>query len=296
MRNIKGSTGLIVFLIIIAIYNILATDLEIDKFDQGYRVNFKKDDQILLQSPHRGLWKISTRWQDRWPSDWKYLHPQKMFREGDWTILEGKFEIEEGSLKIRDAYKQVGEQVKCVRRFEWSGDQSLDNVTLSVDWQTKARNNDVMLPGILYYGNPSGAKNGKNRVPVFTGKKGQQAIFEEHRFSMPFASLEWEQNGKQYGAALHSLPSPLPFANRNDQWWSLGVSSDGEGLSLQLLSGPSTYNGKKSVVKARQTDYLDYNHAYLNIPPGGIIEKTFYLEIYEVDKNGSGFIPPIKTS
>ena len=37
----------------------------------------------------------------------------------------------------------------------------------------------VVFPNILYYGNPSGEKNGKHKVPTFHGLPGEEAIFEE---------------------------------------------------------------------------------------------------------------------
>lgn len=296
MKIVSRTKAFLYFTLILLVQNLSATDLDIEKFDKGYQVKITKQDQVLLHSPEQGLWRIATGWKDRWPADWKNFHPQTKSIEGDWTILEGEFKIKKGILKIKDSYKKSGDRIKCIRRYEWSGDRALEKVTLSIDWQSRAHNNDVMLPGILYYGNPSGAKNGKNRVPVFTGQAGEQALFEEHRFSMPFASVEWHDNEKNYGAALHSTPSPVPFANKNDQWWSLGVKSNAQGNTLQILSGPCTYNGKKSVVKAQQTNYLNYNKAYLDLPDGGIIEKTFYIEGFEVEQKGSGFIQPIKTA
>jgi hypothetical protein len=41
---------------------------------------------------------------------------------------------------------------------------------------------------------------------------------------------------------------------------------------------------------------MDYEDAYLNIEPGGIIEKHFFLEVYPVVQKGSGFYSPAATS
>ena len=50
------------------------------------------------------------------------------------------------------------------------------------------------------------------------------------------------------------------------------------------------------VVKALQRSFITYDNAYIDVPPGAIIEKTFYLEAYEVAGNGSGFQQPTRTS
>ena len=165
---------------------------------------------------------------------------------------------------------------------------------MSVRWQTAARSARVLLPGILYHGNPSGAESG--RVPVFTGTEGEQAIFEEHRYPIPFASIEWESGPGLFGAALHTLPSPVPYGNLRDQWWSLGIEAISKGTELTLLSGPCASNGKRSVVKAVQPGFVPMDEAYLNVPPGTVIEKTFFIEAYPVEAKGSGFRRPLWTA
>ena len=152
----------------------------------------------------------------------------------------------------------------------------------------------MVMPCILYHGNPSGARSG--RVPVYSGNAGDQALFEEHRFPMPYVSVEWEKNESRWGAALHSLPCPAPFANRDDQWWSLGCEAQEDTTTLTLLSGPCAANGRRSMIKQRQRDFGSYDRAFLNVPSQGIIEKIFYLQAYPVHREGSGFQVPTRTS
>jgi hypothetical protein len=101
---------------------------------------------------------------------------------------------------------------------------------------------------------------------------------------------------RRLGAAQHSLPSPVPCGNLRDQWWSLGVDASGSGTELVLLSGPCASNGQKSVIKAVQPGFVPYDNAWLNVTPGTIIEKTFRLEVYPVEREGSGFRRPMWTS
>ena len=50
------------------------------------------------------------------------------------------------------------------------------------------------------------------------------------------------------------------------------------------------------MVKALQRGFVPYDDAYLNVPPGAIIEKTFYLQAYDVATQGSGFQHPTQTA
>lgn len=50
------------------------------------------------------------------------------------------------------------------------------------------------------------------------------------------------------------------------------------------------------MAKALQTKAMPYEDTYVQIEPGTIIEKTFYLEAYDVERKGSGFQTPLHTS
>ena len=113
---------------------------------------------------------------------------------------------------------------------------------------------------------------------------------------MPFVSVEWQCQGPRFGAALHALPCPAPFAHRTDQWWSLGCVAQEDGTALTMLSGPCAANGVRSSIKQRQGEFGPYDETYLAVPPHGIIEKTFYLQVYPVSREGSGFQTPTRTS
>ena len=271
-----------------------ASSLRIVTHDGTFRVEVLSSGRPLVSSPPEGLWSIATAWRDGWAADWQHVKPNELTRAGEWTILEGKLELAGGTWKLRDAYRERGPVVQCVRRFEWKGAEPAPKTTLSVRWQTAARSAQALLPGILYHGNPSGAESG--RVPVFTATQGEQAIFEEHRYPIPFASIEWESPPGLFGAALHTVPSPVPHGNLRDQWWSLGIEAVSQGTELTLLSGPCASNGRRSVVKAVQPGFVPMDEAYLNVPPGTVIEKTFFIEVYPVEAKGSGFRRPLWTA
>lgn len=264
--------------------------------EEALQVSVAHEDVQLISSPREGLWTIGRGWKDDWPDSWLHAKAEEVKKLDDWHILRGKLLLNGGELHFQDAYREINGLVKCIRRYEWKGDQKLDSITLSSRWQVDAKGPEVLLPGILYYGNPSGEKNGRSKVPTYHGSPGEIAIFEEHRFPMPFSSLEWEEDNKYWGAALHTLPSPVHGGQKNDQWWSLGVQTHEMGTELVLLSGALGYNQKKGVVKGLQSQALPYPNTFMTLEPGDIIEKVFYLEAYPVLAKGSGFQKPTHSS
>jgi hypothetical protein len=56
------------------------------------------------------------------------------------------------------------------------------------------------------------------------------------------------------------------------------------------------YNGQRNQVKALQEKGLPYANTFIKVTPGTIIEKTYYLETYNVPEKGAGFQQPMKTS
>jgi hypothetical protein len=201
-----------------------------------------------------------------------------------------------GKWLLQDAYREENGMVKCIRRFEWQGKETLENITLSVRWRVRGDKLKPFLPGILYYGNPSGEKNRPERVPHYSGYPGEIAIFEEHRYPMPFACLESGLGEQKFGAAIHSIPSPLKNRKLADHWWSMGVMAHEGYAELTLLSGPVAYNDQKSVAKALQSGPLHYGNTYLSVEPGTVIEKTFYLDIQQVSEEGTAFQRPLHKS
>lgn len=252
-------------------------------------------EQVVIQAPAEGLWSVATQWENNWMSEWVHANPQTAMVSGDWTIVSGKIELEQGALLLRDSYRQVREgMIQCIRRYEWQGDETLEEVSLSVRWQTPGENLKPFLPGILYYGNQMGARIDPDIIPVYTGMPGELAVFEDHRYPMPLAMLE--NAHENYAVAIHTTPSPVRGAVLNDQWWSMGVEADTGFSELVLYSGPIGYNGQRSVAKALQKTPMVYGDTYLNLEPGTIIEKEFYLEAYPIEKKGTGFQQAIYTS
>ncbi len=277
--------------------SLLAVSLGSDASDfriREGRVEVLSQGEVVIASPIEGLWSIACEWREAWPADWVHAKPRETLREGPWTILRGRFEACGGWWRAEDAWRRRDELIEVRRRLTWEGAQPADHVTLAIRFQAEAARAEAVLPGILYYGNPSGARSG--RVPAARGVPGEELLFEEHRYPMPFAALELERGGKLWGAALHSIPSPVPFGNRQDQWWSLGVVYREGGAELALWSGPCASNGRRSVIKALQAGFVPYDETWLRVPPGGVIEKAFLLEAFSLERRGTAFQRPVRSA
>ena len=249
----------------------------------------------IVSAPAEGLWSVATDWQNDWMCDWHHASPERIEQVGQWSIVHGKIALEQGELVLRDSYRQAENGLlHCIRRFEWHGSAPLEKVTLSVRLNVAGEALMPCLPGILYYGNKNGAKVNSNIIPVYNATVGEFAIFEEHRYPMPFAMLESAAGG--YAVALHTVPSPVRGAVLNDQWWSMGVEAQNGYSQIVLYSGAIGYNGQHSVAKALQKRPMRYADTYITLEPGQIIEKSFYVECYPISREGTGFQRPIYTS
>jgi hypothetical protein len=85
----------------------------------------------------------------------------------------------------------------------------------------------------------------------------------------------------------------LRHGNYDDQWWSLGLEYRDDCVELALLSGAVASNGQTGVIKAKQRGFFPYSEGYLRVAPGAIIEKTFFLQLYPVERRGDGFRPAL---
>ncbi len=258
------------------------------------RVQILAAGEVVAQSPAEGLWSIACSWRDGWPADWRHAAPSQTLTQGEWTIVRGVLNACGGAWQLEDAYRPEAGMIRGLRRFTWKGKQPVRQTTLSVRFEAQANAAQAVLPGILYHGNPSGARSG--RVPVSTGAPGEESLYEEHRYPMPFASLELKRGAKLWGASLHTVPSPTPYGNRPDQWWSLGFVSKQGAPELTLLSGPCASNGRRSVIKGVQRGFSPYDQAWLNVAPEGVVEKSFYLDAFPVEREGSAFQRPVRSS
>lgn len=268
------------------------------------RVELVDGDVVRAATPAEGLWTVGLGWSNGWPAEWHHAAPAKSELVGGWTVLRGSMALGGGELAVRDAYREQGGLLEVRRRFEWRGAEPLRQVTLTVRWQAlDAPDALPFLPGISFHGNPSGARTSgvdpadrsmhiRAATVVQTGRAGERSFFEEHRYPLPFACVEWGTSV----LALHASPAPVPGAHRRDQWWSLGVESFADKAELALLSGPCAANGRNAVVKARQGEFMAYDAAWLDLAPGAVVEKHYALELARSPAPAHGFRVPLATN
>lgn len=246
----------------------------------------KVDGKEQLRSMDAAHWAVATSWKDQWATDWQFAEIDSVTASGDWVLLHGHLKIKNGIMKLRDAYRIEKGILKGTRRWEWQGSDTLEQVTLSIQFRNLDTSKRLFMPSLIYYGNPSGANSGT--TPVYNGDFGERAYFEEHRFPMPFVSQETNEST----LSLHSLPSKVQNGNYQDQWWSLGAERLGDGTMIGLLSGPTASNKLNSVIKAEQQGdkmWTPYDHTWMQFKPGDVVEKTFYLDAQTKLNEGSGF-------
>ncbi len=273
---------------------VCANTLEL-QFDEKQEPRFTLNGQTVLRAPSDGLWSVATAWSGNWMRQWVHASPQKKEIRGTTVILHGTISLPSGELVIRDIYtREKASLIRGQRRFEWKGKQPLEQLTLSIQFDMPGTDLRPFMPGILYYGNPSGNKTNPRAVPVWRGEPAEFAIFEDHRYPMPFVVLE-SPKAKQ-AVAVHTKPSPVSGGNHLDQWWSLGLENSRTQTRFVLYSGPIGYNKQRSVAKARQRQSMPYPNAWITMQPGQIIEKEFLIEAYPVAQKGAGFRAALYTS
>lgn len=260
----------------------------------GVRIGVGADS---IQSPAEGLWSIATGWKDGQPVDWVHARPSRVQQEGPWTLVCGEMPLSGGVMELRDAYRVVGAHVQVVRRFAWKGAQPLSRCTLSIRWHLPGATHGLpTLPGIVTYGNPAGAATGRDTVIHHAGKPGDTTLCEEHRFAAPWVSLEWPSQGGWRAAALHTWPSRAPGGHQSDQWWSLGLLSKTDGTELAAFTGPTSANGRPNVAKALQDKFLTLPDAWIELAPGAVVEKRFFIDPPRATERGQGFRTALQTA
>jgi hypothetical protein len=257
-------------------------------------------DDPAATHPREARWSIATGWSDGWPTAWHHANPVREELAGEWTVYHGVIVLPSGRWLLRDAERDKSEGVREIRRrWEWDGAGPAESITLSFRRHLRAPGARPFLPGISSYDNPAGQSIDGSRIPVIAAATPlRRGFYEEHRFPLPFAAIEaGEEEGGLYGAALHTVPTPIRFGHHDDQWWSLGVQYlDDHHVEIAAYSGPVASNGRNAIIKGHQRRWHDYDQSWCRFPPGAIVEKTFYFESFPVSARGRGFQTPLWTS
>ena len=255
------------------------------------KFNFSMDGKSVLCSPPEGHWAVASGWQDEAPCFWHYGKITEFKSAEKRFIMRGKVSLPHGECLCSDVCVWRNENLlEIKRRWEYLGDGE-ENITLSIRFRHNENYGKLLMPAILYHGNPSGRRGtNPDGIPALDRFDGSKGFFEEHRFPAPFVSSE---GANKTAAALHTIPSPLKNANRNDLWWSLGAEYiDGE-TELAAYSGYLHGNGRNGVAKANQRRWLEIKNCCIKLIPGAVVEKRFLLQVSAFTSAGSGFIPAL---
>ncbi len=244
-----------------------------------------------LTIPLAEYWAVATDFDGRLPSKWAFGAVGSAEPAGEGVILSGRIALPHGELTCTDSCEIADGMLTIRRRWHYAG-QDVDRITLSYRFRLAGAGARVLIPGVMYYGNPSGRKT--PGVPFLDGIPGEMAYFEEHRLPMPFVFAESAGGGTC--AAVHFLPSPVPRAAREDTWWSAGVRYGEDYVELGGFSGFVSCNGHHGSVKTGQRQLSPLPGDGMGLLDGMIVEKSFSLQCLSGFARGGGFVAAVETA
>lgn len=249
---------------------------------------FSNSDGSSFYIPAGEYWAIASAFDGHTPSAWSYGKIERYEILPNGFILYGQIPLNDGLCRCRDCCTFQHGMLKIRRRWHYTG-SAVGNITLSYRFRQRGTDAKVLIPAVIYYGNPSGKKT--PGVPFLNGVPGEKAFFEEHRLPMPFVSAE---NAIDHNlGAIHTVPSPVPQAARNDSWWSIGVEYRNDSLEIAGYSGFVSCNGKDGFVKSGQQTLSELPGNGMTLTDQMIVEKTFFLQTAAGTEKGSAFIPAV---
>jgi hypothetical protein len=205
-------------------------------------------------------------------------------------VLRGHGDIAGQHWDFEDRYSFEHQMVKVVRRWHHTGGGKQRAVTLVTAVRVPVDEDPrVLLPGILYNGNPgSYPTKPVYKLPYVPDAK---ALYEEHRFPIPFVNLESSISGNRISVSLLAVPSKVAQAHKgNDQWWSLGLDWRWDGhVDLLSVSGAVMTNGMPSMVYGHRNGFDPYRDAYIDVDGDVTFEKQLYLDCGINRRVGYGF-------
>lgn len=256
----------------------------------GSQLRFS-DGVSTLVSPPEGLWSVAAAWENNAPAQWFHSGSFKAEKFGSDLRLSSKLPLPGGEISCVDECYFEFDTLKIRRRWSYSG-TAMPQVTLSCRWQQPEKFGRIVMPGILYFGNPSGRST--PGVPYLDCTCNAKLFCEEHRFPMPFAASETQSDAAL--AALHTFPSPVPGANRRDLFWTLGVEYLPEATELALYSGFTSINGIDGGIKTGQKRLTVMSDQTMTLTDGMMVEKTFALQLAHGRAAGSAFTDAVEQS
>ena len=117
-------------------------------------LHFEDVDGAMLRSPAEGHWSIATEYSGERPQGWKHAKIASVAEAPGGFVLRGTIQLPSGTCECRDSCEWRDDVLYITRRWHYTGSAAVPHVTLSVRWPQPGSFWGILLPGILYYGNP----------------------------------------------------------------------------------------------------------------------------------------------
>ena len=269
--------------------------------DRGFDVVFEALGEggwtAVAALPPEAAWAVYDKWDDPPNSElahWfggRHVFPVMQVRGAgeNEVVATGRGEVDGQPWDFQDRYRFEHGAVRIDRRWHHAGSHEQRKITLTTALRVPAGSDPrVMLPGILYNGNPSAyAAKPVFKMPYVPGAR---ALYEEHRFPVPFVNIESSVSDRRVYASLLTVPSRVPEGHKDDQWWSLGLEWRWDGhVDLLSTSGAVATNGFPSMVYGHRNGFDPYDDAYIDVTGDTTIEKTYYVDCGLAPRVGYSF-------
>ena len=168
---------------------------------------------------------------------------------------------------------------------EWenTSDEDIANVMLGVEIPMKLADADrIVIPGVCYDDGIN--ENGILKSSVM-GSRGY--IAEEHKYPMPFVSIQNYKKSGDNSIALFSCPSKCQANEEFDSEWSLGVTTHGDDIKLVLLSGGVMYQGEKNTMLCAKDTAHKSDRGYFVFKSTQKVSKRFMLSVFHAEKENT---------
>mmetsp|Transcript_121604 Transcript_121604/g.192493 ORF Transcript_121604/g.192493 Transcript_121604/m.192493 type:complete len:871 (+) Transcript_121604:174-2786(+) len=256
--------------------------------------------ETVLSTPISGMWSVGRDLRQGWPSIWDVGGIDDVQIEGPWLAVEGSVSTPQGDWQVKDRWRIYDGVVEGLRDWTFLGatEKRSNDTVLSIAWEAiDAHGLGLVMPAVVYHGNPSGGRHLRSNsavVHVWRSQPSFKLQVEEHRLSQTWASFEWtSRSGHQVVVALDSQPSAPPYARHFDVQWSLGAEKTKNGTTLQLLSGSVAFNNEAGYVKSGQNKMTPFMNVGLAVPSGHKVQKQYRLHASRIQQKGGGFRVPL---
>jgi len=254
----------------------------------------------LAYCPPGHIWSVATGWADNWPTHWTHLGIDSIEQiDSKHLKVRSAKTIEGHPWEFEDIYSFENGLIRIDRAWKHLGNTAQSPVTLGMVVRAPALSDPrVIFPHFILNNNPNAVGN----VPHFNYTNGSRALYEEHRFPIPFVHIESATTAKKrrYYTSLMTIPSRVVDGHKmndpvlgDEHWWSLGGEYGNGWVDLVSYSGAVASNGRNGVVWGSVPGvqgWHSYPNAYIDVPAGTVkYSKTYFIDIGKVKKVGCGF-------